>query len=61
MAADPAASWLALTDSGTTHVVLHPRAFANPADADQVRSWLESRGARLMETFEDTDALYAIR
>ena len=61
VAANPEASWQALVDSGTTHVVLHPGAFANPADAARVRTWLESHGARLMATLEDTDALYAIR
>jgi hypothetical protein len=58
---DPEAAWRALLDSGTTHVVVHPNAFANPSDATTTRAWLESHGARLLESFEDTDALYAIR
>ena len=58
--AHPDASWQALVDSGTTHVVLHPAAFARPADAAAVEAWLAARGARLLETFDDNDALYAI-
>lgn len=61
VAADPEASWQSLLDSGTTHVVLHPAAFANPADAVTVQGWLEAHGARLLETFDDKDALYGIR
>ena len=59
--ADPEAAWRALIDSGTTHVVLHPGAFANAVDASTTRTWLESHGAQLVESFEDSDALYAIR
>lgn len=58
---NPEASWQALADSGSTHVVLHPAAFANPADATAVQAWLESHGAQRLETFDDKDALYAIR
>jgi len=58
---NPEASWQALVDSTSTHVVLHPAAFANPAHAVTVKEWLESHGARLLETFDDRDALYAIR
>ena len=58
---NPEASWQALVDSKSTHVVLHPAAFANPAHAVTVKEWLESHGARLLETFDDKDALYAIR
>jgi hypothetical protein len=58
---NPEASWQALADSGTTHVVLHPAAFANPVDAAAVQAWLESHGARMIESFPDKDALYAIR
>ena len=43
---DPEAAWRALVDSGTTHVVLHPAAFAKPVDASTTRSWLESHGAQ---------------
>ena len=58
---DPEASWAALIDSGTTHVVVHTAAFANPADATAVATWLDAHGARVVETFEDGDALYTIR
>jgi len=61
VAANPEASWQALVDSKSTHVVLHPAAFANPADAATVQAWLEAHGARLVETFDDKDALYEIR
>lgn len=61
IAVNPEASWQALTASGSTHVVLHPAAFANPADATAVQTWLEAHGARRLETFDDKDALYAIR
>ncbi len=58
---DPEASWRALLDSGSTHVVLHPAAFANPVDAANVHSWLTAHGAKLLDSFSDKDALYAIR
>ena len=58
---NPAASWQSLLDSGSTHVVLHPGAFANSAPATAVQNWLEAHGAKLVETFADRDALYAIR
>lgn len=57
---NPEAAWHGLKDSGTTHVLLHPTAFANAADAETVRSWLEEHGADLVETFPDGDALYAV-
>ena len=58
---NPAASWQSLLDSGSTHVVLHPVAFANPVHSTTVQTWLEAHGARLVATFDDKDALYAIR
>jgi hypothetical protein len=58
---NPEASWQALIDSKSTHVVLHPGAFANPVHATAVQTWLETHGAKLIETFADRDALYAIR
>jgi hypothetical protein len=58
--ANPEEAWRALVDSGTTHVILHPAAFRDPAAAAAVESWLQSHGARLVESFEDRDALYAI-
>jgi hypothetical protein len=60
VSADPLAAWQALKDSGTTHVLLHPNAFANPADAESVRSWLVEHGAKLVESFQDGDELYEI-
>ena len=61
VAADPEASWQSLLASGSTHAVVHPAAFANPADATAVQAWLEAHGARRVETFDDKDALYEIR
>jgi hypothetical protein len=58
--ANPEEAWRALVDSGTTHVILHPAAFRESAAAAAVESWLQSHGARLVESFEDRDALYAI-
>ena len=58
---NPEASWQSLLDSGSTHVVLHPGSFANPVHATAVQTWLETHGAKLIETFADRDALYAIR
>lgn len=58
---DPAASWQALVDSGTTHVVLHPDAFRDPADAAAIRQWLLASGASIVETFDDGDMLFVLR
>jgi len=60
VAANPEASWQSLVDSGTTHVVLHAAAFANPADAELVRDWLTSHNARMLEQFPDGDTLFAL-
>ena len=60
VSSDPRAAWETLKQSGTTHVLLHPTAFANASDADSVRSWLAEHGATLTETFSDGDTLYAI-
>lgn len=60
VAVDPDAAWQSLRDSGTTHVVVHRNAFANPANADIVESWLRSRGARELERFSDGDILFAL-
>jgi hypothetical protein len=54
------AAWQALLDAGTTHVVVHVPAFANPHEPGHFASWLESRGARLVESFAEGDALYAM-
>ena len=59
--ADPDAAWQLLRESGTTHVVLHRNAFANPADADIVDTWLKSRGAMEIERFADGDVLFSTR
>lgn len=61
LTSDPDAAWQSLLDSQITHVVLHPSAFANTADAAAVQAWLEAHGATLVESFPDRDALYAIR
>ncbi len=60
VSANPEAAWQALVDSGTTHVVLHPAAFANPADAERVRGWLMSHDVRMLEQFPDGDTLFAL-
>ena len=57
VAADPEAAWQSLRDSGTTHVVIHRNAFAKPADADTVESWLKAHGATELERFPDGDIL----
>jgi hypothetical protein len=61
VAVNPEAAWQSLLDSKSTHAVLHPSAFANSADAAVVHAWLESHGAKLIQSFPDKDALYAIR
>ena len=60
VAANPEASWQSLVDSGSTHVVLHANAFAVPADAEVIRTWLTAHGAKLLEQFPDGDTLFAI-
>jgi hypothetical protein len=57
---DPEAAWKSLKDTGTTHVVVHRNAFANPADADTVESWLKAHGAQELERFTDNDILLSI-
>lgn len=57
---DPDAAWQSLQDSGTTHVVVHRNAFANPANADIVENWLRTRGATELERFADGDVLFAL-
>jgi len=61
VAVNPDAAWQALVDSGTTHIVLHPAAFANSADAERVRGWLRAHSARVLEQFPDGDTLYALQ
>lgn len=57
---DPEGAWQSLKESGTTHVVVHRNAFANPADADTVESWLKAHGARELERFPDNDILLSV-
>ncbi len=61
VAADPEASWQALVASGTTHVVLHARAFADAGRAGTVEAWLLAHNARLLAQFPDGDTLFALR
>ena len=53
-------AWHALVDAGTTHVVVHVPAFANPNEPRMLSGWLQARGARLVESFSEGDALYAM-
>jgi hypothetical protein len=58
VADQPDAAWRALVETGTTHVLVHEAAMT----ADDVRNmttWLESRGARLLQRFEH-DVLYGL-
>ena len=57
---DPEASWTSLIDSKSTHAVVHVNAFKDPAHAAAVKSWLESHGARAIETTADGDILYIL-
>jgi hypothetical protein len=57
VAKDPAAAWKSLTDSGSTHVVVHRNAFANVADADMIEAWLQANNATALERFPDGDVL----
>ena len=59
--ADPDNAWQALVDSGSTHVVVHDQAFANPADAVALRQWLLARGAAIVDSFPGGDTLYNLR
>jgi hypothetical protein len=56
----PELAWQALVDSRSTHVVLHPKAFAAPANAEAVRAWLEAHHAQVLEQFADGDTLFAL-
>ncbi len=57
---NPELAWQALLDSKSTHVVLHPNAFAAPAKAEAVRAWLMTHGAEVIEQFADGDTLFAL-
>jgi hypothetical protein len=60
ISADPEAAWQSLRDTGSTHAVVHRNAFANPANADMVESWLKAHGATELERFADGDTLYSL-
>ncbi|MGH9174598.1 MAG: hypothetical protein ACRD1H_09575, partial [Vicinamibacterales bacterium] len=55
---DPDAAWLTLRDAGTTHVIVHERAYP-PGGADAVKQWLTTRGAMEIGRFE-SDILYSL-
>ena len=57
VAKDPEGAWKSLKDSGTTHVIVHRTAFADPANAGVVESWLKNHGASDVERFPDGDLL----
>lgn len=57
---DPEAAWDALLDAGTTHVVVHTPAFANPDESRAVLAWLNAHGARRVTSYGDGDALFAL-
>jgi hypothetical protein len=40
--------------------VVHVPAFANPNEPRMLSAWLEDRGARLVESFPEGDALYSL-
>jgi hypothetical protein len=56
IAEDPASAWRALVDAGTTHVVLHRTGLRE--GAGPIAEWLTSHGARLVQSFDDGDALF---
>ena len=58
--ANPAASWQALQQSRTTHVVVHRNAFAKAEAAEAVEAWLKSHGAIELERFPDGDILWVV-
>jgi hypothetical protein len=53
-------AWQVLVEAGTTHVVVHTPAFGNPHEARAVIAWLQGRGARLVTSYSEGDALYAM-
>jgi len=57
---DGALAWGALVEAGTTHVVVHTPAFANPHEARAALAWLQAHGARLDRSYPDGDALFAM-
>ena len=57
---DPEGAWRALIDAGTTHVVVHTPAFGNPNIGRGVMVWLQAHGARLVSSYPEGDALFAV-
>jgi len=57
---DPDGAWRALVDAGTTHVVVHTPAFGNPNVGRGVLVWLQAHGARLVSSYPEGDALFAV-
>jgi hypothetical protein len=57
---DGQTAWNALVDAGTTHVIVHSPAFANPNQSQEVLGWLEARGARLVISYPEGDALFEL-
>jgi hypothetical protein len=57
--AEPDEAWNALQSAGTTHVIVHEAAMP-PEEAQSVRNWLETHGAREVGRF-DRDVLYDLR
>jgi hypothetical protein len=53
-------AWQALVDAGTTHVVVHTPAFANPNVGRRVMVWLQAHGARLVVSYPEGDALFGM-
>ena len=51
VADDPDAAWQTLRDAGTTHVIVHERAYP-AAEAENVERWLLANGAREVGRFE---------
>lgn len=52
-------AWRALTDAGTTHVIVHESAMT-PEESMAARTWLQSYGAREIGRF-DADLLFELR
>ena len=58
---NPEAAWRTLVDSGSSHAIVHSRAFANAADAAAVESWLRAHDAEELERFPDGDILFKLK
>lgn len=53
-------AWQTLVEAGTTHVVVHRPAFANPDDGRALVGWLQNRGARVVASYDEGDLLFAV-